>query len=220
MRIDSLPTRLASPPPPTPTSGARTTRSTAAVVIPIRAFTDGGARLASALSPHDRAALARRMADQVVAAAGDLPVVVVSSAPEVLEWAASLGVATVPDPGGLDAAARAGVEWAAGAGCLRAVVAHADLPRARPSALARFAADAGRDVMTIVPCHRDDGSPVLTVPVARSFSFAYGSDSFRRHAERARAAGLAVKVVRDRDLGFDLDVPEDLAALDAGWTTG
>jgi 2-phospho-L-lactate guanylyltransferase len=190
------------------------------VVVPIRAFTDGGARLAAALSPHDRADLGRRMADRVVAAAAGLPVVVVTSAPEVLEWAHALAVATVPDPGGLDAAVAAGVEWAADAGCRRAVVAHADLPRARPGALVRFAADGGRDVVTIVPCHRDDGTPVLSVPVGRAFPFAYGPDSFRRHASRARAAGLAVKVVRDPDLAFDLDLPEDLAALDAGWTAG
>jgi 2-phospho-L-lactate guanylyltransferase len=183
------------------------------VVVPIRAFAHGSARLADVLTPDQRAELARRMAGRVLAAAGPLPVVVVSSAPEVVTWARAQGVATVADPGGLDAAAAAGLAWCAAAGCTRAIVAHADLPAAQAGALVRFAADAGADIVTVVPCHRDDGSPVVSVPVAHPPGFAYGPGSFRRHADRARRAGLAVKVVRDPALGFDLDLPEDLARL-------
>jgi 2-phospho-L-lactate guanylyltransferase len=218
MRIDSPATRSTRLAPSAPPSGAArvgSARPVAAVVIPIRAFARGGARLAGALSPAAREDLARRMADRVVAAAGPLPVVVVSSAPEVLAWAETRGVATAPDPGGLDAAVAAGLAWCANAGAVRAIVAHADLPRARPGALVRFAADAGSDVAVLVPCHRDDGTPVLTVPVHRPVALAYGPGSFRRHGARAREAGLGVKVVRDAELGFDLDLPEDLAGLDA-----
>ena len=39
------------------------------------------------------------------------------------------------------------------------------------------------------------------------FKFAYGPGSFRRHAAEARQRGLAVRVVRDRDLAFDVDSP-------------
>jgi len=92
---------------------------------------------------------------------------------------------------------------------------HADLPRAPVGSLARFAADGDRPIVTIVPCHRDDGTPVLSVPVRSSFSLAYGPGSFRRHAAAGHAAGLAVRVVRDAALGFDVDLPADLAALAA-----
>jgi 2-phospho-L-lactate guanylyltransferase len=97
------------------------------------------------------------------------------------------------------------------AGCTRAVVAHTDLPRAR--SLAPLATDGTRPIVALVPCHRDDGTPVLSVPLASGFDFAYGPGSFRRHAAAARARGLAVRVVRDPDLAFDVDVPEDLVAL-------
>jgi 2-phospho-L-lactate guanylyltransferase len=153
------------------------------------------------------------MAERVVAAAGSLPVVVVSSAPDVLDWSHGLGLPTLADPGGLDPAAAAGVDWCAAAGHRRAVIAHADLPFALPRGLERYAADGGTDVVTIVPCHRDDGSPVLTVPVHRPFPFAYGPGSLRRHARLATGLGLGVRIVRDRTLAFDLDVPEDLALL-------
>ena len=68
--------------------------------------------------------------------------------------------------------------------------------------------------MALVPCHRDDGTPVLSVPTAVDFRFAYGPGSFRLHAAEARRLGLGLRVVRDADLGFDVDIPDDLEALD------
>jgi 2-phospho-L-lactate guanylyltransferase len=195
-------------PVPGPTHGA-------GVVIPIRAFRSGKARLASALDVDQRAELARTMADRVVAAADPLPVVVVSSDPEVDAWTRAAGLTLVADPGrGLDAAVAAGVEHQRATGRRRVVIAHADLPRARPGALVRFAV-AAPDVLALVPCHRDDGTPVLAISTGIHFPFAYGPDSARRHAAIARGLGLAVHVVRDPDLGYDVDVPGDLAALDS-----
>ncbi len=66
-----------------------------------------------------------------------------------------------------------------------------------------------------MPCHRDDGTPVLSVPTAAEFRFAYGPGSFRRHAAEARRLGLGLRVIRDRDLAFDVDVPDDLVELAA-----
>jgi 2-phospho-L-lactate guanylyltransferase len=54
---------------------------------------------------------------------------------------------------------------------------------------------------------------VLAVPVESSFPFAYGPGSFRRHLALARRAGLAGRVVRDPELGFDVDLPSDLVTL-------
>jgi 2-phospho-L-lactate guanylyltransferase len=181
------------------------------VVVPIRAFALGKARLAARLGPEERAELSRRFAAQVVAAAGGLPIVVVTSAPEVTHWAHELGLATIADPGSLDAAATAGREYLTEHGCVRAVIAHADLPFAR--SLAPVAGDGDEPVVALVPDHRDDGTPVLSVPVAAPFRFAYGPGSFRRHVSEAGRHGLAVRVVRDPDLAFDVDVPADLERL-------
>lgn len=187
-------------------------RQPAAVVIPIRSFDAGKSRLGPRLEAARRGDLLREMAEAVVAAAGPLPVAVVSAAPEVRTWARSLGVAVLDDPGGLDAAAAAGVAWAGGAGFIRVVVAHADLPLATD--LAPLVADGSCPVVTAVPCHRDDGTPVLSLPTsAGGFAFAYGPGSFRRHAAAARAAGLAFRVLRDARLGWDVDTADDLAGL-------
>lgn len=183
----------------------------AGVVIPIRAFALGKARLAREVSPDERAELACRFATRVAAAAGDLPTVVVTSAPEVAEWARGLGIPMIADPGSLDDAAVAGRSFLAGQGCERVVVAHADLPFART--LAPVAADGPEPVVAVVPCHRDDGTPVLSVPAAAPFRFSYGPGSFRRHVDEAARLGLTVRVVRDPDLAFDVDVPADLERL-------
>jgi 2-phospho-L-lactate guanylyltransferase len=180
-------------------------------VIPIRAFALGKARLAASLDGAERAALGRRWAEQVVHAAAPMPVVVVSSDPDVRAWAAELGVDGIDDPGTLDGAAAAGRDHLRSRGCTRAVVAHADLPRAHD--LVRLARDGAQPVVALVPCHRDDGTPVLSVPTDVDFRFAYGPGSFRHHAAEARRLGLGLRVVRDADLAFDVDVPDDLVAL-------
>jgi 2-phospho-L-lactate guanylyltransferase len=183
-----------------------------AVVIPIRSFEAGKSRLGSRLDPARRADLLRAMAENVVTAAGTMPVAVVSNAREVRAWAVALGLLVLDDPGTLDLAAATGLGWAGAAGFTRVVVAHADLPLA--ANLAAVAADGSRPVVTAVPCHRDDGTPVLSLPTAASgFVFSYGPGSFRRHAGAARAAGLAFRVRRDSLLGRDVDAPEDLLGL-------
>jgi len=183
------------------------------VVIPVRSFRGAMSRLAPALAPDERAALARDLADRVRAAAGDLPVVIVTGDAEVIAWAEAGGCATCPDPGTLDGAAAAGQEWTRAAGFDRFVVAHADLPR-----VASFAAvigDGAAPVAVVVPDHRDDGTPVLSLPTAAPFAFAYGPGSAARHIAAARAAGLTVRVLSDPYLGFDVDLAADLVTLDS-----
>jgi 2-phospho-L-lactate guanylyltransferase len=181
--------------------------------VPVRAFALGKARLASRLDDDARTALARRMADRVLDAVGDHPVAVVSDAPEVREWAQARGASVLGDPGSLDGAARAAVAWADAQGLRRVVIVHADLPRAQT--LAPLTRDGSLPIMAVVPCHRDDGTPAMSLPLPlpSGFSFAYGPGSFRAHVASARRAGLAVRVVRDADLGFDVDVPDDLDVL-------
>lgn len=184
---------------------------TVGVVVPIRSFRLGKARLADALTEHDRVALAREMAATALDAARGLPIVVVSSDPDVTTWAQSRGVPVIDDHGSLDAAAADGRSWVAAAGLARVVVVHADLPLIR--SLEPVVAAGGPSVAVVVPCHRNDGTPVLALPVAAPFRFAYGAGSFRRHCAEGRRIGLEVRVVDDPELRFDVDVADDLATL-------
>lgn len=182
------------------------------VAVPVRAFTLGNTRLAGGLDEAIRARFAPRLAARVVRAAGDAPVVIVTDAPEVAAWATALGADIVADPGSLDGAAAVGVDALRRLGCRRAVVAHADLPFV--SGFGAVTHDAGQAVAVLVPCHHDDGTPVLSVPTDVVFPFAYGPGSFRRHAVAAGSVGLAVRVVRDPALAFDVDTMDDMAELE------
>ena len=190
-------------------------------MIPVRSFTRGKSRLSGALGSGAQGTQAhesfvRDLADRAADAAGARPVAVVTSATEVVTWATARNLAVVADRGSLDAAARAGRDWAAEQGCARVIVVHADLPDI--VTLDAVAGDGAAPVAVLVPCHRDDGTPVLSVPTRAvagfaPFEFAYGPGSFVRHRAAAQAAGLAVRIVVDDALGFDVDGPDDLAIL-------
>lgn len=183
-----------------------------AVVIPIRGFTDGKTRLSPRLSRPQRAHLVEEMATRVVRACDDLPVVIVSSAPEVGAWARSLGLGVLDDPGSLDEAAALGVRWARSQMYSRVVIAHADLPRART--LRPVLTSYTDEGLIAVIGHRDGGSPVLSIPTTTGFTFAYGPGSLRRHIHEALRLHLPVRLLQDDELGFDLDTPDDLLHLD------
>src|SRR5436190_15455374 len=184
---------------------------TAGVVVPLRSFALGKARLAHALDDDARRELSRTMAERVVAATGSRPVVIVSSAPDVTAWAHALDLAHVPDPGTLDGAAVAGRAWVRARGLVRTVVMHADLPLA--TSLDGIADDGDASIAVLVPDHHHDGNPVLAIPTTVDFSFGYGPGSCARHAAEARRLGLEVRIVEDRGLGFDVDDEADLDAL-------
>jgi 2-phospho-L-lactate guanylyltransferase len=190
---------------------ARRLSDTAGVVVPLRSFALGKARLADALDDDARRAFTRTMAERVVAAAGARPTVIVSSAPDVVAWARTLRLAHIDDPGSLDGAARAGRAWVRQQGLGRVVVMHADLPLA--SNLDGIADDGDQPVAVVVPDHHDDGTPVLAIPSAIDFEYAYGPGSCARHIAEAERCRLGVRVVHDHALGFDVDDAADLAAL-------
>ncbi|MBC8363927.1 MAG: 2-phospho-L-lactate guanylyltransferase [Actinobacteria bacterium] len=177
-----------------------------AVLIPLKAFRGAKARLSSVLDAGERADLARRMAETVVAAAAPLHVAVVCDDDQVEDWAAGLGAAVVRVDGpGLDRAVHAGIAALAAEGYERVVVAHGDLPRATD-----LASCADFDGVTLVPDRHGDGTPVAVVPVGAGFRFAYGPGSFARHVAEAERLGLPWRRLDDPDLGWDVDEPADL----------
>lgn len=177
----------------------------------MKAFHAAKGRLASALDPAERAALARSMAEGVVAAAAPLPVTVVCDDADVAAWARDLGVTVGWTPGlGLDGAVEAGVRAVEAAGATRVVVAHADLPLARGLAALAQPGEREPTSITLVPDRHGDGTNVVVLPAGCGFRFAYGPGSFARHRAEAARLGIAAHVVHDPHLGWDVDHPADL----------
>jgi 2-phospho-L-lactate guanylyltransferase len=179
----------------------------AVVLVPVKAFTDAKARLATVLGGVERERLARWTSARVLAAAGELPTYVACDDEQVAAWATEHGASILWHPGvGLNAAVNNSVAELRDAGVSNVVVAHGDLPRAHS-----LAALAEPDTLTLVPDRRGDGTNVIAVPTAMPFRFSYGPGSFQRHLAAAIAARLSVRVRRDPLLALDIDTPSDLA---------
>ena len=180
---------------------------TAAVVVPVKDFTRAKVRLAPELAPRERAELARRMATVVVRAAAPMPVCVVCDSDEVREWAEAEGARVIWTPGlGLNGAVQSAVDLLGTEGTATAVVAHGDLPLAT-----QFAWVAATEGVTIVPDRHRDGTNVVAVPTGLGFRFSYGAGSFGRHRAEAVRLGQQLRIVNDARLGWDVDLPADLA---------
>ena len=178
-----------------------------AVLLPVKSFGEAKLRLAPALGPAGRKALARDMATHVLGCAGSLPVAVVCDDVEVAAWAREHHALVVWEPErGLNRAVEAGVERLAAEGVERVIVAHADLAFA--SELGWVADFPG---VTLVPDRGENGTNVIGLPAASGFAFSYGPGSFARHQAEARRLGLPLRVVRAPDLARDVDLPSDLA---------
>lgn len=179
----------------------------AVVLVPVKAFKDAKARLASVLGAAERERLARWTSARVLAAAGELPTYVACDDDQVAAWATEHGASILWHPGvGLNAAVNNSVAELRDAGVTDVIVAHGDLPRAHS-----FAALAQPGTLTLVPDRRGDGTNVIALPTDMPFQFSYGPGSFQRHLDSAIAAGLSVRVRRDPRLALDIDTPSDLA---------
>ena len=181
-----------------------------AVVIPVKSFTMAKGRLADTLTPRQREDLARTCAETVIRAAAPLPAYVVCSDDDVASWAVSVGAhvvhCTTP---GLDVAVAAGRTAIAAEGFDHIIVAHADLPLAE--SLAHIAREG---IVTMVTDRHNDGTNVLSFPLASSFSTAYGPGSLDNHIRAAEACGLAYETIEDASLSLDLDTADDLSELE------
>jgi 2-phospho-L-lactate guanylyltransferase len=194
--------------------------ATTRVLVPVKAFHHAKRRLAPVLPPASRAELARLMAEAVLRAAAPHAPAVVCDDQTVADWAHALGAEVVWRPGrGLNGAVEDGVAHLVASGADRVVVAHADLPLALPPGAptagevdGSFAEVGAFDGITLVPDRHDDGTNVLCLPAeaAAGFSFAYGPGSCARHRGQAERTGLAVRVLVDQRLGWDVDRPDDL----------
>jgi 2-phospho-L-lactate guanylyltransferase len=184
---------------------------TRAVLVPIKAFHEAKRRLDRALSPSERAELARAMAARVLDAAAPLPVAVVCDDNDVADWARERGALVVWEPGrGLNGAVEAGVDHLWRAGVSQITVSHADLPMA--SGLADVGTAPG---ITLVPDRYRNGTNVIALPVDAGFRFSYGPGSFARHHAEAERLGLPLRVLDLPDLAWDIDEPGDVVPVTA-----
>jgi 2-phospho-L-lactate guanylyltransferase len=188
-------------------------------VIPVKRFADAKHRLASALEPAWRAALAAAMVDDVLdaiaASSAVSGLIVVSGEPTMQGVARARGALLIEDDdtGHSEAAAR-GAERAIGLGAEAVAMLPGDCPLLDPAELDDALARLSPRSAAIVPDRHGTGTNALLLAPPDAIAPAFGPDSRRRHEALARDAGLEATVEPLASLGLDLDTPEDLEALD------
>jgi 2-phospho-L-lactate guanylyltransferase len=190
-------------------------------IVPVRGFAAGKSRLAPALSTTGRAALNRELLVRTLAVIGEwcgalARCIVVSPSLSALRLARSAGATPLYEGTravGLNRAIDLGLIRARARGATHALILAGDLPRLTARALAEMERAARHDrCVVLAPDKTGTGTNALLVGVDTGFAFAFGPDSFLAHRAAAERAGLGVRVVRRRELEFDLDLPADLAA--------
>lgn len=188
----------------------------ARAIIGVRGGAGAKSRLASVLSPAERAELILVMLEDMLDALGRASrvsaVSVATPTPEVAALARARGCAVIrqAQPDGLNRAFdQALAEVAEAAPYEPVVLLPGDLPSIEPTELDALISLAETHALAIAPA-LDGGTGALVLRAGTQFAPTFGVDSFRRHREQAFQRGLATAVVKAGSLAHDLDRPEDI----------
>ena len=188
-------------------------------VVPVKTLDAAKQRLAGALDPAARRGLSLAMLADVLdaldATAGLDGAAVVSRDSDVMELARRRGLRVIPETGaGLNAAVAQAANVLSAEGCARLLVMPADLPLAGPEEIAQvLAALPEAPGLTLVPDRHGVGTNGFLCSPPDAVAPCFGADSFARHLEAARDAGIPATALRLPGLALDIDTPEDLRAF-------
>jgi len=190
-------------------------------IIPARPLEEGKSRLASALSAAERRRLNedffRQTLQTAASVVGTGRTLAVSRSRTMLQIARTMGVeAALEDaPHGLNEALTQAAGRALAQGADAVLSLSCDLPFLEAGdvrAMIAAADDGAR--LAIAGDRAGTGTNALLMSPPGAIPYLYGPDSFSRHADAARAAGIAMTVVRRPGLAFDVDTPDDVEQME------
>ncbi|MBA3691233.1 MAG: 2-phospho-L-lactate guanylyltransferase [Actinobacteria bacterium] len=185
------------------------------IAVPVSSLDQAKSRLASALTPLERGALALAMLEDVLDASLSIPgwdTWVISPDESVLEIAARRGArALSEEKPPLGSAIRQVEREAADAGAASLAVLLGDTALVTAEALTRAVHTLGRVV--VAPDTAHSGTNLLVRRPSRAIPARFGPDSYRKHLESAEVKGMPASVVELPELAFDLDGPGDILTL-------
>lgn len=191
-------------------------------IVPMKSLSEAKSRLASVLSPAERATLGQQLLVRTLEVLAEVAAVdrilVVSGDPRALSLAREHGAQPIRERGGpdLNRALLRATHVAQRKGASAVLVLPSDLPRVTSAEIGQFLSMASEPpVLVLAPDRRGQGTNALLSRPAGLIEYAFGPDSFSRHLERARATGVRVETCRLPGLGLDLDDPDDLGLLNS-----
>ena len=186
-------------------------------IVPVKPLRRGKSRLSPVLTEEERADLNRRLlmhtVDTLKSIAEIEHVLVISRDPAALALSREHGARTVQENGAphLNVALARATLVAQNYATRGVLIVPADLPLITPEDV-RLMLEKVQDppVVVVAPDRRQQGTNALLVCPAGLIEYDFGPGSFKRHCERARAAGARLEILELPSLELDMDLPEDL----------
>jgi len=191
-------------------------------IVPVKPLRWAKSRLSGVMSEEDRLELSQKMLTHTLKVLADIPSIdrtlVVSRDPRVLALARNLGARTVSERGSaqLNPALVRATLVARRYSVSGVLVLPADLPLlTREDVESLIARASDPPVVVIAPDRRRSGTNALLSCPPGLIEYAFGPQSFPSHLEQARAAGVHLEICELPSLALDVDLPDDLAHLQA-----
>jgi 2-phospho-L-lactate guanylyltransferase len=186
------------------------------VIIPAKPLDQSKTRLAAVLPVTERVDLSRHLVQRTIHLARQVgEVVVVSRDMAVRKLAKHAGAWALVEAGQeLNQALQQAADWVTVRGGQGVLILPGDLPLLQLSDLTEIVA-AGRRLPSIViaPSQRLDGTNALLLRPPGLIKFAFGPRSFDRHQQAAQDVGVEPIIYHSPTVALDLDLPEDLQAV-------
>lgn len=186
-------------------------------VVPVKDTASAKQRLAPAVPPALRQALALAMLEDVLAALSEAPGLLrrllVTIDPEATRLAAHYGFDCVTDGAedGHTGAVMAAARQLAVEGIGGMLTLPGDVPLVTSDEIAQLiAAHRPAPSFTIAPSHDEKGSNAILMSPPDAVPLRFGEDSFFPHLAAAEMHGIAPTVVRLPGIALDIDNPADL----------
>ncbi len=188
-------------------------------LVPAKPLPLAKTRLGTLLTDADRAAVTYAMFADVLralTAATSLDRVLVVTADDRLAAharAAGAGVVDEGTPRGLNGAVALGAETAVLQGATTVLVVLSDVPLLRAADVDELLARAPRPGVALVPSKEGTGTNAIVRSPGTVVPTCFGGRSLERHVRAAERHRVACDIWRNARIGFDVDVPADLAAF-------
>jgi len=187
------------------------------IVVLIKDFSTAKSRLAPAMQPAQRRALAEMTAARALdAALAVAPTLAVCGSTEAANLARAKGAEPLeePDPGGQNLAARLGLDEVLRRGARAALVLSSDLPLIDEAGVRRLLAHTEEEGSMVIaaPAAGRQGTNALFLRPPGDFDLHFGEASLPLFAQEAHRRGRRFILHDDPGLALDLDEPADLAA--------
>ncbi len=187
-------------------------------VVPVKDTSFAKQRLAPALAPLLRQALALAMLEDVLAALAKVPglagrlLVTTDSAARRLAARYDCDCMAEGAGGGHTGAVTAASRRLARNGCASMRTLPGDIPLVTAAEIGRLiSAHRPTPSFTIAPSHDERGSNAILLSPPDTVTLRFGEDSFFPHLAAAEARGIAPSIVHLPGIAFDIDNPLDLA---------